>query len=179
MSAVRLVTMAFFIILSVSVVYYFNQSSNPEVTAPKATDMPVVNVGKPNVPIILRAKASGVAEVGSPVLVSIEAHPTVAAPLFTVEVRPPNGVIVQSEKLQWEGPLNKEQKMEHTVTLSLSERKRKVVTVLAGIHFNDGSRVYKAAEVVLEPTGTFKASSPGVIIDRGGARVIEHKGVER
>ena len=179
MSAFRLVTLAFCIFLSVSFVFYFNHSSNPTGLSQKTSTMPVVSVGKPNVPITLEAKASGVAEVGSPVLVSIEARPTVAAPLFTVEVRPPEGVVVQAGLLQWEGPLNKEQKKEHTVTLSLSERKRKVVTVLAGIHFNDGSRVYKAAEVVLEPTGTFKASPPGVIIDRGGARVIEHKGVER
>ena len=119
------------------------------------------------------------AEIGSPVIVQIETYPKVDAPLFSIDVRPPAGVTVQSGNLQWEGPLSKGQKKQHTVTLALAERERKTVTILVGIHFNDGSRVYKAAEVTLVPTGTFKASPPGVIIDRGGARVIEHKGVER
>ncbi len=138
-----------------------------------------VTIGKPNVPIQLTTKSSGLAEIGSLVTIDVQAKPQVDAPLFSIDVRLPQGVKDVGDGLQWEGPLSKNQERAFTAKVTLTERKRAVVTVLTGIHFNDGSRVYKAAEVTLEPSGTFKASPPGNVVSRSGARVIEHQGVER
>ena len=98
---------------------------------------------------------------------------------MTCELRLPSYVARRGGEIRWEGPAPAETAHGLSATLSLTERRRAVVTVLVGLHFDDGSRVFKVVDVVLTPSGLPKALPVRPVVTRAGARVIEHGGIER
>lgn len=135
---------------------------------------------KPDVPLDIVFSTEGPVVVGEPIVVTCEVTPRIAAPLCSVELRLPAAVKVTAGSAFWEGPLAREASTNLTTTVELTESRRSVIAVLAGIHFSDGSRVYTSREIVLSPPGALKAApAPSPVVTRNGARLIEHRGVER
>jgi len=138
-----------------------------------------VGASKPDVPVDVKVELTGTVDVGAPVVVTATVTPRVAAPRMTVEFRLPEGVTLQGESATWDGRAVESAVVTHAATVVLNARRRVVASVLVGLHFDDGSRVFKAVEVVLAPPGMTKAVTVRPVVTRAGARVIEHGGVER